>query len=339
MIKVAIIGLGKMGMSHCSILGAHPDVDMAAMCDTDGLLQSAFKKLTKIACYTDYKVMINEVKPDAVYVVTPTKLHYDMVMYALEHNCHVFCEKPFSLTVEQGEQMVALAKQKNLVGQVGYVNRFIGTFNEMKRLLAAGVIGKPFHFMGENYGPVVLKSKGGTWRSEKSTGGGCLFDYAAHILDLINFVTGDVIDDCQGTFMPSIFSSEVEDAVYSTLIMKSGLRGQLAVNWSDPTHRKATTSLKIEGDRGKLEADTTTLKIYVNEANPAEKLDKGWNVKYLTELTPQVFFNLRGEEFSLENDHFIQCIKSGGTLENKCSFDAALQTDHIIHKLINNSNN
>ena len=107
MVKAAIIGLGKMGMSHAAILGGLPNVEMAAMCDTDSLLQSAFKKLTKIQCYTDYKKMIDEVKPDCVYVVTPTKLHYEMVMYALEHGCHVFCEKPFALTAEQGEKMVA----------------------------------------------------------------------------------------------------------------------------------------------------------------------------------------------------------------------------------------
>ena len=140
----------------------------------------------------------------------------------------------------------------------------------------------------------------------------------------------------RGTFMPSVFSNEVEDAVYSTLELSNGLCGQLAVNWSDPTHRKATTSLKIEGDKGKLEADTTTLKIYLNEANPAENLEKGWNVKYLTELTPQVFFNLRGEEFSLEDAHFIDCIKSGN-LDNRCSFEAAMQTDYIIHQLINDN--
>lgn len=175
MIKVAIIGLGKMGMSHCAILGAHPDVDMAAMCDTDSLLQSAFQKLTKIRCFTDYKKMICEIKPDAVYVVTPTKLHYEMVMFAMEHGCHVFCEKPFSMNPIEGQKMVEYAKQHNLVNQVGYHNRFIGTFNEMRRLLKAGVIGKPFHFMGEAYGPVVLKSKGGTWRSDKKRAGDVLW--------------------------------------------------------------------------------------------------------------------------------------------------------------------
>ncbi len=326
-----------MGMSHCAILGGHPDVQVVAMCDTDSLLQSAFKKLTHIACYTDYKLMIDETKPDAVFVTTPTRLHYEMAMYAMDKGCHVFCEKPFSLTLEEGKNMVARAKEKNIVNQVGYVNRFWGTFNEMKRLLAAGIIGTPFHFMCENYGPVVLKSKGGTWRSKKVAGGGCLMDYATHILDLVTYVTGQTITACRGTFMPSIFSKEVEDAVYSTLELENGLCGQMAVNWSDPSYRKGTTSLKFEGNKGKLEADATTLKIYLNEDNSAERLEKGWNVKYITELTPQVYFNLRGEEFSQEDYHFIECIKNGDTTSNRCTFEEALKTDHIIHKLINDS--
>ena len=55
MIKSAIIGLGKMGVSHAAILGGLPDVELAAVCDTDSLVQSAFKKLTKVQVYSDYK--------------------------------------------------------------------------------------------------------------------------------------------------------------------------------------------------------------------------------------------------------------------------------------------
>ena len=332
MIKAAIIGLGKMGMSHAAILGGLPNVELVAACDMDSLLQSAFKKLTKIQMYTDYKKMIEEVKPDCVYVVTPTKLHYDMVMFALEHGCHVFCEKPFALTVEQGEKMVAMAKAKGLVNQVGYHNRYIGTFNEMKRLLAEGVIGKPFHFMGEAYGPVVLKSKGGTWRSDKKNGGGCIEDYAAHVLNLINYVTGSNLVDCKGTQMPSIFSNEVDDAVYGSLYLANGLKGQISVNWSDDTVRKMTTSIKIEGDGGKLEADATTLKIYVKEDKPKYGLNKGWNFKYITDVTPLVDFNLRGEEYTAETQAFINSIVTG-KVDERNSFETALQTDYIIKKM------
>lgn len=332
MIRAAIIGLGKMGMSHAAILGGLPNVELVAACDMDSLLQSAFKKLTKIQMYTDYKKMIEEVKPDCVYVVTPTKLHYDMVMFALEHGCHVFCEKPFALTVEQGEKMVAMAKSKGLVNQVGYHNRYIGTFNEMKRLLAEGVIGKPFHFMGEAYGPVVLKSKGGTWRSDKKNGGGCIEDYAAHVLNLINYVTGSNLVDCKGTQMPSIFSNEVDDAVYGSLYLANGLKGQISVNWSDDTVRKMTTSIKIEGDGGKLEADATTLKIYVKEDKPKYGLNKGWNFKYITDVTPLVDFNLRGEEYTAETQAFINSIVTG-KVDERNSFETALQTDYIIKKM------
>lgn len=332
MIRAAIIGLGKMGMSHAAILGGLPNVELVAACDMDSLLQSAFKKLTKIQMYTDYKKMIEEVKPDCVYVVTPTKLHYDMVMFALEHGCHVFCEKPFALTVEQGEKMVAMAKAKGLVNQVGYHNRYIGTFNEMKRLLAEGVIGKPFHFMGEAYGPVVLKSKGGTWRSDKKNGGGCIEDYAAHVLNLINYVTGSNLVDCKGTQMPSIFSNEVDDAVYGSLYLANGLKGQISVNWSDDTVRKMTTSIKIEGDGGKLEADATTLKIYVKEDKPKYGLNKGWNFKYITDVTPLVDFNLRGEEYTAETQAFINSIVTG-KVDERNSFETALQTDCIIKKM------
>lgn len=332
MIKAVIIGLGKMGISHAAILGGLSNVELVAMCDTDSLVQSAFKKLTKISCYTDYKKMIEEIKPDCVYVVTPTKLHYEMVMFALEHNCHVFCEKPFALSVEQGEKMVALAKAKGLVNQVGYHNRYIGTFNEMKRLLTEKVIGKPFHFMGEAYGPVVLKSKGGTWRSDKKNGGGCIEDYAAHVLNLINYVTGSTIIDCRGTQMPSIFSNEVDDAVYGSIYLANGLKGQISVNWSDDTVRKMTTSIKIEGDGGKLQADATTLKIYIKEDKPQYGLQKGWNFKYITDLTPMVDFNLRGEEYTAESQAFINGIITG-KIDDRNSFENALQTDYIIRKM------
>ena len=97
MIKAAVIGLGKMGISHAAILGGLPDVELAAVCDTDGLIQSGFGKLTRIPFFTDYRKMIDTVRPDCVYVITPTRMHYEMVKYALQNGCHVFCEKPFAV--------------------------------------------------------------------------------------------------------------------------------------------------------------------------------------------------------------------------------------------------
>jgi predicted dehydrogenase len=333
MIKTAIIGLGKMGISHCAILGAHPDVNLVAVCDSNSLIQEAFKKLAKkMSVYSDYKKMIHETNPQCLFVVTPTKFHAEMVIYALERGIHVFCEKPFALKIEEGEKMIHLAKAKNLVNQVGYHNRFIGTFNETKRLLKNGILGECYHFLGEAYGPVVLKEKGETWRAERAQGGGCLFDYASHVLNLIDYIIGKPIE-VKGTLLKRIYSKEVEDAVYASLTLENGLTGQLSVNWSDDTYRKMSTSLKIEGTKGKMIVDATELKIYLKEENKNEQLPKGWSVKYITELTPQVNFNLRGEEYSAQVDYFIECIKNNQPAE-KCSFETAFTTDIIINKLI-----
>ncbi|MEZ5072883.1 MAG: Gfo/Idh/MocA family oxidoreductase [Bacteroidales bacterium] len=336
MIKAAVIGLGKMGISHASIVAAHPDVEMVAVCDSSSLVLSGFKKFSKVATYSDYKKMIDKEDLDFVMVATPTKLHYPMVKYALEHNLHVFCEKPFMLKQEQGEEIVKLAAEKGLVNQVGFHNHFIGTFRELRRLLAAGVLGELVHFSGEAYGPVVTKEKGGTWRANPEEGGGCLYDYASHVINLIQEVIGRP-EKIHGSLLKSIYSKGVEDAVYALLELKSGLNGTLLVNWSDETFRKMSTSLTVQGKKGKILCDATELKIYLKEAVPSEGLDKGWTIKYITDLAIPVDFYLRGEEYSAQIDHFVSCVKANRASELN-TFEEGHYTDSVIHMISNHSN-
>lgn len=340
MIRTAIIGLGKMGISHCAILGAHPDVDLVAVCDSSSLVIDVFKKYSRFDCFSDYKKMIDTMNLDAILIATPTKFHNEMVLYALQKNIHVFCEKPFSLNVREGKPLSDLAKKEHLINQVGYHNRFIGTFNEIKKLLSSNAIGEVYYFKGESYGPVVLKEKGGTWRSEKANGGGCLYDYASHTIDLIHFLLGKPVK-VAGTQLKYIFSKNVEDAVYSNLTLESGLTGQLSVNWSDETYRKMATQITILGKKGKIVADITELKIFLKEDNKDLRLSKGWSVKNITHLTENVDFYLRGEEYSSQIDYFINAIETKNTI-TKSSFESALVTDGVIkmlledHQAINN---
>jgi predicted dehydrogenase len=332
MINSAIVGLGKMGLSHCSILGANTDANLSAVCDSSAFLLEAFNKYTDKKTYTDYRKMIDENNINALMIATPTKYHYDMVHYALQKDIHVFCEKPFTLKLEEAERLVTLAGEKALVNQVGYHNRFIGTFREVKRLIEKGVIGDLYHFQGEAYGPVVLKEKGSTWRSNRNDGGGCLYDYSSHVINLINYII-DVPVKVKGTLLKSVFSKGVEDAVYSALIMKGGLSGLLLVNWSDETYRKMSTSITIWGKNGKIVSDAQELKIFLKNENKEEDLKKGWNIKYITDLTDPVGFYLRGEEYSAQIEYFIDCVKQKKT-ENINSFESAMQTDKVIDMLI-----
>jgi len=335
MIKAGIIGLGKMGLSHAAIVSPHPQADLVAVCDTSSLILDAFKKFTEINVYSDYIKMVDNEKLDCVMVATPTRFHYPIVKYALDKGLHVFCEKPFSLTTQEGEDLVRMANQKWLINQVGYHNHFIGTFIELKRLIRSGILGELVHFTGEAYGPVVVKEKGGTWRSNPDEGGGCLFDYASHVINLIQEVIARPVK-AQGSILKKIYSREVEDAVFSILTLDTGLTGVLSVNWSDETYRKMSTSLTITGKKGKIICDATEIKIYLKEANQKEKLDKGWTIKYITEFAIPVNFYLRGEEYSAQIDNFINCIVSKKQTDIN-SFEQGLYTDKVIELIIADS--
>ena len=112
-----------------------------------------------------------------------------MVRQCLARGLHVFCEKPFCLDpAESVGAHRARRRPHGLVTQVGYHYRFVGAFDEVKRLLDAGAIGQVTQVLAEAYGPVVLKPQGATWRSKKNLGGGSLYDYAAHPLNLRELV-------------------------------------------------------------------------------------------------------------------------------------------------------
>lgn len=335
MIKGSIIGLGKMGISHAAIVSAHPDVEMVAICDTSSIVLNGFNKFSKVRTYSDYEKMIDTEKPDFTVVATPTKLHYPMVKYALDRGLHVFCEKPFMLKSEQGREMVDLAAKKGVVNQVGFHNHFIGTFRELKRLLSKKVIGDLVHFSGEAYGPVVTKEKGGTWRSNPEEGGGCLYDYASHVINLLQEVVGRPAK-VHGALLKSIYSKGVEDAVYALLELQSGVTGTLLVNWSDETYRKMSTSITVQGKKGKIICDATEVKIYLKEPCESEKLDKGWTIRYITDFAIPVNFYLRGEEYSAQIDYFVSCIKEGKqALFN--TFEQAFYTDSVIEMISKNA--
>lgn len=335
MIKAGIIGLGKMGISHYSILNAHPDVKVEGVCDTSGFILSAISQYGTSQTFKDYRQMIQECDLDCILVSTPTSSHADIVGYALEKNLHVFVEKPFCLTTSEGLELSKLANKKKRVNQVGYHYRFVGSFQKTYELLQSGIIGDVYHFTAEAYGPVVLRPKGMTWRASKNEGGGCLHDYASHVVNLVHYLIGHP-DSVAGAVLKPIYSKAVEDAVFATLLYKNGISGQLSVNWSDESYRKMSTQITIYGLKGKIVADRQELKIYLRE-DSGNGLMRGWNILYTTDLTRPVYFYLRGEEYSAQIDYFIKKVKELD-MNNINSFENAVQTDIVLEWLMNNNN-
>lgn len=333
MLRVGMAGLGKMGLSHHAIVNAHPAVKVVAACDQNRYLTEVLSRYSGLNCLDDYDRMLAQCELDAVVIATPSRLHASMVGQALERGLHVFCEKPFVLDAQEGERLADLAESKALVNQVGYHYRFVGAFQEAARVVKSGALGRVHHVRAEAYGPVVLRPKSGTWRASKAEGGGALYDYACHAVDLVHYVVG-VPQSVAGVVLNGIHSRDVEDEVYCTLRFEDGASGQLSVNWSDESFRKMSTKITVWGTNGRVCADRQECQIYLR--SPHEALPDtavGWTVRYTTELSPQVWFYLRGEEYSAQIDYFVQSIQTGRK-DNINSFRSAVQTDLLVAKIL-----
>jgi predicted dehydrogenase len=322
-----------MGLSHQAMINVHPNVTVTGLCDSTGYLLDMLNKYTEVRTFSDYQRMLKEAELDAVIIATPSNLHVPMVRAALERGLHVFCEKPFVLDPREGEELIRLAAERKVVTQVGYHYRFVGAFQEVKRLLDENAIGKITHVMAEAYGPVVLRPKGSTWRTQRAAGGGCLYDYAAHPINLVNWYFGSP-HAVGGTAVKSIFSRDTDDEAYGTLYFANGMSAQVCVNWSDESYRKMSAKLTIWGTEGKIYADRQEMQIYLRDtAKIPTGYRQGWNVRYTTDLTEPVWFYLRGEEYSAQLDYFVQCIRESRT-ENVNSFASAAVTDRVIAMMI-----
>jgi predicted dehydrogenase len=338
-IKIGIIGFGRMGITHYSIINSHPRVKVTGVSDKSGLILSLLKKnIPEISIYSDYTGLLQEEKIDAVLVCTPPDLHYQIIKSCYDRGIHVFVEKPFTTKYSEAKELSELFLHKELVNQVGYVNRYNDVFKKVKHFISNGLIGDIVRFRSEMFSRTVIEPEQGTsWRSARESGGGVVFEMASHAIDLVNFFFGKP-DRVAGSSMNVIFSKNIEDAVSSTFIYGNGITGTIYVNWSDESYRKPTNKIEIFGKRGKILADQYSIKVYLRDPSEKFQLNSGWNILYITDLFEPVPFYVRGNEFTSQLYNFVDCIEERKNV-NQCSFEEASKTLDVIEHIFQDYHN
>lgn len=133
MLKIGVLGAGHLGKIHLRLLNQSPKYELVGFYDPDS------NNADKVAAEYGYRkfdsvtALIEAV--DVVDIVTPTLSHYDCAKEAITAGKHVFLEKPISNTVEEAEEIINLAKQHNVKGQVGHVERFNPAFIATKNMI------------------------------------------------------------------------------------------------------------------------------------------------------------------------------------------------------------
>ena len=121
-IKFGVIGAGKIGTFHVRTLSKMSGIELVGVCDRDPMRAQKLAWEYNSTAYTRYEDLIPQV--DAVIVAAPTELHHKIGMYCLEHKVNTLMEKPIASTMEQARELIAKAHEKNVILQIGHVERF-----------------------------------------------------------------------------------------------------------------------------------------------------------------------------------------------------------------------
>lgn len=335
-VRIGIIGMGRMGMTHYSIINTHPAVEIVSVSDTSKITLDMLKKyIPTLNIFTDYKDLIKAGGIDGVIVCTPSALHYPVCKMAGENNIAVFCEKPFTTNQTQAEELASLFEKKGLVNQVGYVNRYNPVFLKVKEFIDKGVIGKLVHVKAEMYSSAITKPQTDkSWRSTRENGGGVTYEMAAHILDLLTMMIG-APEKVFGSMLVNVFSANVEDIVSTSLRYREGVSCSLFVDWSDASYRKPMIKLEFLGDKGKIMADFYGLKVFLAKEDKESGLGEGWTSIAKLSIPDNVPYYVRGNGFTHQLYQFADAIL-GKKDTSFCTFRDAALTQKTIHTIFDN---
>lgn len=147
MVRVAIVGCGKIADQHVSAIRRIPDSTVVAACDRESLMAGQLAERFNIqACFEDVEDMLGAISPDVVHITAPPQSHYALGHQCLEAGSHVYLEKPFTVTATETESLISLAQHRQLNITAGHNTQFTPAMMEMRRLVNDGFLGgNPVH--------------------------------------------------------------------------------------------------------------------------------------------------------------------------------------------------
>ncbi len=147
MLRIAIIGCGKVADQHVQAIRRIGDCVIVAVCDRELLMAKQLGERFGVSgCFSDLEEMLQATSPDVVHITTPPQSHFSLAKQCLQSGSHVYLEKPFTITAEEAESLIELAESRGLKITVGHNYLFTLEMLEMRRLTREGFLGgKPTH--------------------------------------------------------------------------------------------------------------------------------------------------------------------------------------------------
>lgn len=220
LLKIAVVGCG--GIANCAHFPAYKNmknVEIVGLCDIKPEKAEKAKKdfsFDSAAVYSDYNMMLKEVKADAVDICTPNYLHSVIAVTALEKGFNVFCEKPDAVSVEEVTKMQKAAETSGKLLMVMRNNRFAASSAALKKFIADGKAGEIYCGRCGWVRRRGIPGKGGWFTTKEQSGGGPLIDLGVHMIDLAIWLMGNPTPVAvSGSIYTKFANDELSDSVHS----------------------------------------------------------------------------------------------------------------------------
>ncbi|MCA1319663.1 Gfo/Idh/MocA family oxidoreductase [Bacillus tianshenii] len=245
MIQFAIVGAGAIAPVYAGAINMHKDARLTAVCDKNPQTGEEFRKQHSIPTfYTDYKEMLQDPSIDVICICTPSGLHADMAIQAIEAGKHVIIEKPIALTMEDADRVIAAADKYKVKAAVAFQKRYNRPILKMREKLENGSFGKMMHattsvrwYRDQSY------YDQDPWRGTALMDGGALMNQSIHNIDLLRWMMGPV-RRVSGFTATRRHTMEMEDTGVAVLEFESGALGVIEGSTAIyPTDLEASLSL------------------------------------------------------------------------------------------------
>ncbi|MFH1046391.1 MAG: Gfo/Idh/MocA family oxidoreductase [Candidatus Omnitrophota bacterium] len=273
-IKVGVIGVGNLGAIHARIYRGIESAKLVAVADTN--LKKARKVARACRCeyFSDYKQFWGLV--DAASIVVPTNLHYKIARDFLENDIHLLVEKPFTNTVKEADELLALAKKKNLVLQVGHVERFNAAVQAVQKMP-----GRPKFIECHRLGPFAARVKDV----------GVVLDLMIHDIDIILALVNSEVESIQAVGVKVLTNHE--DIANARLNFKNGAVANITASRISP---KSMRKIRLFQENAYISLDYEAQEAFIYEKQHGKITRKKINIK-------------KERPLQKELDAFVQCVK------------------------------
>ncbi|WP_460024991.1 Gfo/Idh/MocA family protein [Infirmifilum sp. SLHALR2] len=310
--SVAIVGFGKMGLLHSTILNMLVDGIVKYVVDRSFVVRFGFSRLFKKSIFKKNLDEVLDSSVDMVYITTPTYSHYPMLRNVLSRGVRaIFVEKPPTASYEQLRSLVDLARGR--ITMAGFQKRFALPFRHARLLIESGLLGSVESI--EAY----IRSGDITEPTERfrGLGRGVLLDLGLHLVDLLAWFFKDL--RVEKASCRSIFSG-VDDYCELLLGSREGFEVGATVTWSDPSLRVPETLIRVKGSKGLLEVSEDYLRI-----STASNEKTFYRPHYYQGIPPVL---VADPEYTIENMHLLLSLAENR--DTGVNLDSALPAMRII---------